>query len=567
MHTRRWSLSLIVFLSLSPSPLRAEKPDAPALGQDEKDLCSYLKDVDSKTDADCAPDVIAALKTQNPSAFAQKLQLSAKRRADVHRAYDQLKVLSASDLANSSVVPPPAKKDEPDPLSLAPPINDRTFPAWIGADALDFKAVYGRWLQAQNAELEREQQGPVSDERRNQMTAQLAHNQEKIAGLEKIKDPAQLSCYLGDSCGTRGDESRAGVVGMGGRKTWTAEDFTRANARVLSQNFIPGGKHEWTLDASVVPSGTSPDSPNSITKHPATIQSGGMWSRTADGLVAKGFELVRSANGMEEDGLSGLGKFGRKAVGKTMLVSGGLMDMVPNAATGLGSLGYRAATGDVSVADDVLSGTYTFTKNAVVGAAHDARTAGSDWVDLVTLKRPTVYQAIKATARTEAILANFLPVGVAARGEGLLVGTAEAAGAAAGQRAVALGGQELGEESVSAVAYRLGRPVAQESGLEWALRSPQQKIDFVVEKYGYNLRDKSVRFDPSLPTFQAGKVTAADPRVLHIGPSALSSEEELAKTIAHESRHSRAYLGSGSNEEAAAQASEEALAAWIRGKK
>jgi len=246
MYTRRWSLSLVILLSIATSPLHAEKPDAPALGQDEKDLCSYLKDVDSKTDADCAPDAIAALKTQDPSAFAQKLQLAAKRKADVHRAYDRLKALSASDPANPSPAAP-AKKDEPDPLRLTPPINDRTFPAWIGADAPDFKAVYGRWLQAQNAELEREQQGPVSDERRKQITAQLAHNQEKISSLEKIKDPAQLNCYLGDSCGTRGDVSGSGVVGDGSGRTWTAADYTRANAQARVEMRLPGG----TLDRGI----------------------------------------------------------------------------------------------------------------------------------------------------------------------------------------------------------------------------------------------------------------------------------------------------------------------------
>ncbi len=48
---------------------------------------------------------------------------------------------------------------------------------------------------------------------------------------------------------------------------------------------------------------------------------------------------------------------------------------------------------------------------------------------------------------------------------------------------------------------------------------------------------------------------------------ASKNEEQLAITIAHELRHSRAYLGSGSNSERAARASENALKAYIRGKR
>jgi hypothetical protein len=106
-----------------------------------------------------------------------------------------------------------------------------------------------------------------------------------------------------------------------------------------------------------------------------------------------------------------------------------------------------------------------------------------------------------------------------------------------------------------------------ETGYEWALKSPAQKIATVVEKYGFNLRGKTVSFDESLGIGQFGKTKAIDPMNFAVGPTAMASEEELAVTVAHELRHPRAYLGSGLNTEAAAEASQEALRAWIQGKR
>ena len=53
--------------------------------------------------------------------------------------------------------------------------------------------------------------------------------------------------------------------------------------------------------------------------------------------------------------------------------------------------------------------------------------------------------------------------------------------------------------------------------------------------------------------------------VLRIGAGVMNSEQELAATIAHELRHSRAFMGSGSNSEAAAEAVEQALREYIQG--
>lgn len=94
-----------------------------------------------------------------------------------------------------------------------------------------------------------------------------------------------------------------------------------------------------------------------------------------------------------------------------------------------------------------------------------------------------------------------------------------------------------------------------------------QRAQAAVEKYGINLRGGgqklTLNYDPKLSS--AGKVYGDNPTVINFGNQALHSEEELARTLAHELRHSRAYLGSGSNTEAAAYASEEGLAEWING--
>jgi hypothetical protein len=66
-------------------------------------------------------------------------------------------------------------------------------------------------------------------------------------------------------------------------------------------------------------------------------------------------------------------------------------------------------------------------------------------------------------------------------------------------------------------------------------------------------------------TGTAGLTAELNPTTIRIGTDALRSEEEMAITIAHELRHARAYLGSGSNEESAAIASEVAMRALIQG--
>jgi hypothetical protein len=120
-------------------------------------------------------------------------------------------------------------------------------------------------------------------------------------------------------------------------------------------------------------------------------------------------------------------------------------------------------------------------------------------------------------------------------------------------------------ETATGAVFRLGAPVARVDSYAWAMMSPVQRIAAVVEKYGINLRGRTVVYDPSLGVGQLGMTSAANPGVLRVGSGVLGSEEELAVTIAHELRHSRAFMGSGSNSEAAAQAAEQGLREFIQG--
>jgi signal transduction histidine kinase len=117
----------------------------------------------------------------------------------------------------------------------------------------------------------------------------------------------------------------------------------------------------------------------------------------------------------------------------------------------------------------------------------------------------------------------------------------------------------------AAKAYRLGRSVALVDSYAWATMSYEQRIATVIRKYGFNLRGRRVVYDARLGTGQLGMTSSLNPEVLRIGAGVMNSEQELAATIAHELRHSRAFMGSGSNSEAAAEAVEQALREYIQG--
>lgn len=67
-----------------------------------------------------------------------------------------------------------------------------------------------------------------------------------------------------------------------------------------------------------------------------------------------------------------------------------------------------------------------------------------------------------------------------------------------------------------------------------------------------------------------GSVKADAPNVINYGRAATASEECLARTIAHELRHARAYLGKGmrgNNSEYQFLRAEAALGRYMRGKR
>lgn len=91
----------------------------------------------------------------------------------------------------------------------------------------------------------------------------------------------------------------------------------------------------------------------------------------------------------------------------------------------------------------------------------------------------------------------------------------------------------------------------------------------VAKKFHINLRGSgrgiSIEVDGAIP--QAGKVRKDKPDVIILGNNAFLSEEELAKTIAHELNHSRSYLKGGDAPESAAYDAEDALGEYIEGKR
>ncbi len=238
MSKRATASFFVLLFGLSPS-LRSEdaaKPDDS--NSNNKDLCSYLKDIDAKKEADCGQEALASLRSKDPAGYSQKIELTHKRKADILKAYEFLKTQPPPDPTS----PQANNQNQPSPIQLQPPINERTFPAWIGPEAADLKEVCTRWLQAQSQELQREQKAQVPPERRKEIDAALAVNQAKIAGLQKLKDPSQFRCFLGESCGGSGNVTDPAGQVLGAGESWTAADYERANVEAKRQNLAPGGK-------------------------------------------------------------------------------------------------------------------------------------------------------------------------------------------------------------------------------------------------------------------------------------------------------------------------------------
>lgn len=239
----------IAVLNLPPS-LNAKDSAKPAeTSAEDKDLCSYLKDIESKTDADCLQDALSALKIKDRAAYSRKVELARKRKPMVLDAYAALKARASEDADRQA-------KQKPSPLApLEPPINERTFAAWVGPETKDLKDVHTQWLKAQNQELAQEMENPVSPERRKAIDVAMAGNQAKISALGRIKDPGELRCFLGEICGQRADSSDiSGGDGTTGKGSWTEDDFKRANADEKRRNTT--GK----LSTTEVPSTIAKDS-------------------------------------------------------------------------------------------------------------------------------------------------------------------------------------------------------------------------------------------------------------------------------------------------------------------
>ena len=88
------------------------------------------------------------------------------------------------------------------------------------------------------------------------------------------------------------------------------------------------------------------------------------------------------------------------------------------------------------------------------------------------------------------------------------------------------------------VRYRKGHPVeATEKTLEMAL-NPETYAYAIADKYGINLRGSGqriiIKFNPEISRGRYGRTVKTSPNVIELGPDALTSETELANTIAHE---------------------------------
>lgn len=255
-----------------------------------KVFCTYLNDVEAKTPANCSHEILTDLKTQDPAEYSRMLTLVPKRKTEVMRAYEFLRAKPPLD-PKSAVTGNP---DQSSPIQLQPPINERTFPAWIGSEEKDLKEVYARWLQAQNQELQREKESPVSPERGKEIAAALEANQGKISALERIKDPAELGCFLGETCGSKSgllDPSRR--IDGEDNNAWTKDDYERANTEAKRQSPAPGGKLDRVVPLGAIASEAADKTPLGLLfEKPEDEGQSGLSTATKMALAASGTLLL-----------------------------------------------------------------------------------------------------------------------------------------------------------------------------------------------------------------------------------------------------------------------------------
>ena len=122
--------------------------------------------------------------------------------------------------------------------------------------------------------------------------------------------------------------------------------------------------------------------------------------------------------------------------------------------------------------------------------------------------------------------------------------------------------------SIGEIRYREGK-IVEPMEVTYDMRLNSEEYAYAVaNKYGINLRGSgqqvNIKFDP-YHTKGPGVSKEIDPTNIILGPQALISEEDLARTIAHELNHARSWLSGGRAPEDIARATENALGSFING--
>jgi len=131
------------------------------------------------------------------------------------------------------------------------------------------------------------------------------------------------------------------------------------------------------------------------------------------------------------------------------------------------------------------------------------------------------------------------------------------------------GGRAVDVAAAESVRLRVGESVVPiEKTFEMAL-NPDLYIAAVVEKYGINLQGSGqtikVVLNPNIASL--GRINPQTPNLIEIGLTSMSSEANLANTIAHELNHARSYLQGGTAPESTAYPAGNALESYIKGER
>jgi hypothetical protein len=99
--------------------------------------------------------------------------------------------------------------------------------------------------------------------------------------------------------------------------------------------------------------------------------------------------------------------------------------------------------------------------------------------------------------------------------------------------------------------------------------SPKLYADTIAKKLNIHLKSSgkaiTIVYNPNLPVSVSGRTRKDNPYQIEIGPGALSSEIELANTIAHELNHARSFIKGGKAPERPAYKSGNTLEKYMKG--